>query len=126
GGFGIAIPANSNKKEAAFLLLQWLTTKSADQKIARLGGMPNRVSTLRDAGLQKEFPEFKDVLENIKYANPDWRPLIPEWPEISMTYLGTAIHEAITGKKTPEQAMNGIVEPVRRIMEKAGYYSWKK
>jgi len=126
GGFGLAIPANSNKKEAAFLFLQWITTKSADQKIARLGGMPNRISTLKDAGLQKEYPEFKDILENIKYANPDWRPLIPEWPEISMTYLGTAVHEAITGKKTPEQAMNGIVDPVRKIMEKAGYYSWKK
>ena len=84
------------------------------------------MSTLRDSGLQKEFPEFTDVLENIKYANPDWRPIIPEWPEISMQYLGTAVHEAITGKKAPEKAMNDIREPVRKIMENAGYYSWKK
>ena len=126
GGFGIAISANSSKKEAAFLLLQWLTSKASDQKIARFGGMPNRLSTLRDPGLQKEFPEFTDVLENIKYANPDWRPIIPEWPEISMQYLGTAVHEAITGKKAPEKAMNDIREPVRKIMESAGYYSWKK
>jgi multiple sugar transport system substrate-binding protein len=126
GGFGIAISANSSKKEAAFLLLQWLTSKASDQKIARLGGMPNRLSTLKDPGLQKEFPEFTDVLENIKYANPDWRPIIPEWPEISMQYLGTAVHEAITGKKAPEKAMNDIREPVRKIMENAGYYSWKK
>jgi multiple sugar transport system substrate-binding protein len=126
GGFGIAISTNSSKKEAAFLLLQWLTSKASDQKIARLGGMPNRLSTLKDPGLQKEFPEFTDVLENIKYANPDWRPIIPEWPEISMQYLGTAVHEAITGKKAPEKAMNDIREPVRKIMESAGYYSWKK
>jgi multiple sugar transport system substrate-binding protein len=126
GGFGIAISANSSKKEAAFLLLQWLTSKASDQKIARFGGMPNRLSTLRDPGLQKEFPEFTDVLENIKYANPDWRPIIPEWPEISMQFLGTAVHEAITGKKAPEKAMNDIREPVRKIMESAGYYSWKK
>jgi multiple sugar transport system substrate-binding protein len=126
GGFGIAVSANSSKKEAAFLLLQWLTSKASDQTIARFGGMPNRLSTLRDPGLQKEFPEFTDVLENIKYANPDWRPIIPEWPEISMQYLGTAVHEAITGKKAPEKAMNDIREPVRKIMESAGYYSWKK
>ena len=126
GGFGIAIPANSTKKEAAFLLLQWFTSKAQDQKIARLGGMPNRLSTLKDPGMQKEYPEFGAILENLKYANPDWRPLIPEWPEISMQYVGIALNEAITGKKTPEKAMGDVVEPVRKIMEKAGYYSWKK
>ena len=35
---------------------------------------------------------------------------------------GTAINQALTGEKTPEQAMNDIVEPVRQIMERAGYY----
>ena len=126
GGFGIAIPANSAKKEAAFLLMQWFTSKERDRQIARLGGMPNRMSTLKDPAMQKEYPEFTIILENLKYANPDWRPLIPEWPEISMQYVGIALHEAITGKKTPEKAMNDVVEPVRKIMEKAGYYSWKK
>ena len=126
GGFGIAIPANSAKKEAAFLFLQWMTSKAADKKIAKLGGMPNRLSTLKDPALQKEFPEFAAILENLQYANPDWRPIIPEWPEISVQYVGVALHEAITGKKTPEKAMNDIVDPVRKIMEKTGYYSWKK
>ncbi len=126
GGFGIAIPANSTKKEAAFLFMQWMTSKASDKKIALQGGMPNRLSTLKDPGLQKEYPEFTAILENLQYANPDWRPLIAEWPEISVQYVGVALHEAITGKKTPEKAMNDIVEPVRKIMEKAGYYSWKK
>ena len=43
-----------------------------------------------------------------------------------MQHVGIALHEAITGKKTPEKAMADVVEPVRKIMEKAGYYSWKK
>jgi len=126
GGFGIAIPANSQKKEAAFLLLQWLTSKATDRKITTFGAMPNRLSTLKDPGMQKEYPEFAAVLENLKYANADWRPLIPEWPEISMQYVGIALNEAITGKKTPEKAMADVVEPVRKIMEKAGYYAWSK
>ncbi|MBM4331964.1 MAG: extracellular solute-binding protein [Deltaproteobacteria bacterium] len=126
GGFGIGIPSNSTKKEAAFLFMQWMTSKATDKKIAVLGGMPNRLSTLKDPELQKEFPEFTAILENLKYANPDWRPIIPEWPEISVQHIGIALHEATTGKKTPEKAMGDIVEPVRKIMEKAGYYSWKK
>ena len=126
GGFGIAIPANSQKKEAAFLLLQWLTSKSTDRKITKFGAMPNRLSTLKDPGMQKEYPEFAAVLENLKYANPDWRPLIPEWPEISMSHIGIALHEAITEKKTPEKAMADVIEPVKKIMERGGYYTWKK
>ena len=126
GGFGIAIPANSTKKEAAFLQLQWLTSKATDRKITQFGAMPNRLSTLKDPGMQKEYPEFIAVLENLKYANPDWRPLIPEWPEISMQHIGIALHEAITEKKTPEKAMTDVIEPVKKIMGRAGYYSWKK
>ena len=126
GGFGIAIPANSQKKEAAFLLLQWLTSKRSDRKIAHLGGMPNRLSTLKDPEMQKQYPEFSAILENLKYANPDWRPLIPEWPEISMQHIGIALHEALTGKKTPEKAMTDVIEPVKRIMNRAGYYTWNK
>jgi multiple sugar transport system substrate-binding protein len=126
GGFGIAIPANSQKKEAAFLLLQWLTSKETDRKIAKLGGMPIRLSTLKDPGMQKDYPEFAAILENLKYANADWRPLIPEWPEISMQHIGIALHEAITEKKTPEKAMADVVEPVKKILEKGGYYTWKK
>jgi multiple sugar transport system substrate-binding protein len=126
GGFGIAIPANSQKKEAAFLLLQWLTSKAQDRKITKFGAMPNRLSTLKDPGMQKDYPEFAAVLENLKYANPDWRPLIPEWPEISMSHIGIALHEAITEKKTPEKAMADVIEPVKKIMEKGGYYTWKK
>ena len=95
-------------------------------KITKFGAMPNRLSTLKDPGMQKDYPEFAAVLENLKYANPDWRPLIPEWPEISMSHIGIALHEAITEKKTPEKAMADVIEPVKKIMEKGGYYTWKK
>jgi len=76
--------------------------------------------------MQKDYPEFAAVLENLKYANPDWRPLIPEWTEISQQHIGIALHEAITEKKTPEKAMADVIEPVKKIMERGGYYTWKK
>jgi hypothetical protein len=43
-----------------------------------------------------------------------------------MSHIGIALHEAITGKKTPEKAMADVIEPVKKIMEKGGYYTWKK
>jgi len=123
GGFGIAIPANSKNKEAAFLFMQWLTSKAQDKKIARAGGHPCRNSTL--TALQNEFPEFAVFKEQLKYANPNWRPIIPEWPEVEVQNIGVGLSEAITGKKSPEEALRQYVEPVRKIMERAGYYTWK-
>ncbi|MDO8607680.1 MAG: extracellular solute-binding protein [Phaeospirillum sp.] len=38
GGFGLAIPRNAPNGDAAFLLMQWLTSKAQDKALARLGG----------------------------------------------------------------------------------------
>jgi len=43
------------EKEAAYLLLQWLTSKATDRKITKFGAMPNRLSTLKDPAMQKEY-----------------------------------------------------------------------
>ncbi len=126
GGFGIAIPANSQNKEAAFLFLQWLTSKAQDKKIAMAGGHPCRLSTLRDPELRKVYPEFAVFEEQLKYANPDWRPIVPEWPEVEVQNIGIGLSEAITGKKSPKEAMEQYIPVVRKIMERAGYYTWKK
>jgi multiple sugar transport system substrate-binding protein len=123
GGFGIGIPANSQNKEAAFLFLQWLTTKEADRKTVLNGGAPFRISTINDPELQKQFPEFKVLAEQLQYADPDWRPIIPEWGIINEQFLGVAIHQVLIGEKFPEEAMKSVVKPVRNIMEQAGYYS---
>jgi len=56
GRLGIAIPANSTKKEAAFPAPSMFHIESQDQKIARLGAC-QRMSTLKDPGMQKEYPD---------------------------------------------------------------------
>ena len=121
GGFGLAIPANAANPEAAFLFMKFLTMKETERKIIENGGAPFRTSSVSDAALQARFPDFAALEDQLKYANPDWRPIIPEWGEINGPYLGTAISQALTGEKTPEEAMRDIVEPVREIMIRAGY-----
>lgn len=124
GGFGIAIPKNSKHKEAAFLLLQWLTSKATDKKIALAGGSPSRMSTYMDPELQMKFPYYPVFAEAFKHAAYDWRPLIAEWGELNAPTLGVALSEAMTGQKTIEQAFADIKPRVIEIMTKAGYYSW--
>ena len=121
GGLGLTIPKNAKNADASFLLLQWLTSKPQDKAVARLGGAPMRNSTMTDADLVRQYPEYIVFKEALKYANPDWRPIIPVWDKINVQALGVGISEALTGKKTAEEALNGMVPQVTQIMREAGY-----
>ena len=126
GGFAMGIPANSQNKEAAFLFMQWITSKEIDRQLALIGGDPVRMSTLADPELQAMFPEYALMLEQLECANPDWRPLIPEWGALNAPILGVYVSEYVTGVKTAEEAMAAAAEEIRAEMERAGYYGWNQ
>ena len=121
GGLGLAIARTSAHAEAAFLLMQWLTSKAQDKALARLGGGPGRVSTMEDKSLVRSFPEFITLKEQLRYAAPDWRPIIPPWDEINTGPLGAAVHQGMTGVKPAGVALGDIVRRVNEIMTTAGY-----
>jgi multiple sugar transport system substrate-binding protein len=121
GGLGLTIPKNAKNADAGFLLMQWLTSKEQDKACTRLGGAPIRNSTLGDVDMVRQYPEFITFKEALKYSNPDWRPIIAVWDKINVQALGVGISEALTGKKTAEQALNDLVGPVTQIMKEAGY-----
>ncbi|MFD2176675.1 extracellular solute-binding protein [Veronia pacifica] len=123
GGFGIAIPKNAQNKKAAFLLMQWLTSKETDKKIALAGGNPSRFSTHQDPDVVKKFPQMAIFGEALKDADPDWRPIIPPWGQIN-TELGTNLSKAMTGEISVEEALNKTNNTVKNIMKKEGYYTF--
>jgi multiple sugar transport system substrate-binding protein len=122
GGFGIGIPNNAANGDAAFMLMQWLTSKAADKAIANEGGSPSRFSTYADADLNKKYPYYKTFGEALKYADADWRPIIDQWNELNAPIFGVALGEIVTGKKTAKAALEEIVPRVKAVMEKGGYY----
>ncbi|MBX9816829.1 MAG: extracellular solute-binding protein [Burkholderiaceae bacterium] len=121
GGLGLAIARTSERANAAFLLMQWLTSKAQDKALCHLGAAPMRLSTLRDADLLRRYPEFALLREQLKYADPDWRPIIAPWEEINTGPLGVAVHQGLTGYTPPEQALGAILGRVNDIMVAAGY-----
>ena len=123
GGFGLAIPANAPNKEAAFLLMQWLTSKRGDKLVAMAGGNPSRFSTYADPEVQEAYPYAETFGEALQYADPDWRPIIPTWGEINAD-IGTTMSQVLTEGLDPQEALDGVAERARAIMEEAGYYVW--
>ena len=124
GGFGIAIPKNAEHKEAAFLLMQWLTSKQGDLKVAMAGGNPSRFSTYQDPGLNEKFPFSATFGEALKYADPDWRPIIPVWGKINAD-IGTTMSKVLTEDLDIQEALDGVAERTRAVMDDAGYYTWQ-
>lgn len=121
GGLGLAIAATARHPEAAFVLMQWLTSKAQDKAVCRLGGVPLRMSTLHDEALTRQFPEYQTLRWQLRDVDPDWRPIIPEWDEINTKALGVAIAEALNHRKTADAALSGIVADVAAIMRRGGY-----
>ncbi len=124
GGFGIAIPKNSQNKEAAFLLAQWLTSKKGDLAVAMEGGNPSRFSTYQNAELNEKYPYSETFGIALQDADPDWRPIIPTWGKINND-LGTTMNQILTEDLDITEAMDGLAERTRATMEEAGYYTWQ-
>ena len=122
GGFGMAIPRNSANKEAAFAFIQWMTSKTQDKRIAMAGGVASRWSTVDDAEVRGRYPEYAVLKDALKVANPDWRPIIPEWGEINEQVMGVAMSRVITGAISPKQALDEAAPKLREIMNRSGYY----
>ncbi len=124
GGFALGIPANSQNKEAAFLLIQYLSNKENDLKRVEYGGMPTRLSTFK--ALSYKYADYPVIMRQMPCADPDWRPLIPEWNEINIDALGQALTKVITTDDPIQPIMDEANEKIRRIMEREGYYVWRK
>ncbi|MXW86289.1 MAG: extracellular solute-binding protein [Boseongicola sp. SB0676_bin_33] len=122
GGFAMGIPANAPNREAAFLFIQYMTNKAGDQRMVELGGDPVRISTLQNN--TEGFDDYPIVAEQLPCADPDWRPLIPEWNEINIDVLGQALTQVITTDDPIQPIMDKANEELRAIMEREGYYTW--
>lgn len=124
GGFGIAIPKNAQNKDAAFLLMQWLTSKKGDKLVAMAGGNPSRFSTHADADVNAKFPHMSVFGEALMHADPDWRPIIPVWGKINAD-IGTTLSKVLTEGLDVQEALDGVAERARATLDEAGYYTWQ-
>jgi multiple sugar transport system substrate-binding protein len=124
GGFGLAIPRNGANPEAAFLLMQWLTSREGDLAVAMAGGNPSRFSTYANEELNAKFPWSATFGEALNDADPDWRPIIPPWGRINAD-IGTTMSQVLTEGLDIQVALDGIAERTRTLMDEEGYYTWQ-
>jgi len=127
---GLMIPRVAQHKEAAWLFLQYMTSKEFQLKRALLfgGGSVTRTSTLEDPryAITFDFGDWGGInAASLKIAsaveNPYFVPYnLPEYKEIGDT-LGIALQNIITGDKTPQKALDSANEVILGILQEAGY-----
>jgi multiple sugar transport system substrate-binding protein len=108
GGWGLSInkDIDPERQEAAWKVIKYLTSKEGQKELALLGsGGYIRMSSLHDPDLVKAFPFLPVIDESFSHANGDYRPRVPEYPEIQ-DILGTAVNAVLAGNKDPKAALD--------------------
>ena len=86
---------------------------------------PVALLDLRECGAERESsPTRPPSARRCEFADPDWRPIIPTWGQINAD-IGTTMSQVLTEGLDPQEALDGVAERARAIMEEAGYYAWQ-
>ncbi len=125
---GWAIPAGSQQKEAAWLLIEWATAPESwfISTIETPYAMAPRASVWAQDAFQEKYgwDAYLDaVVEafNIAGERPHYLPPIPEYPDVGEE-VGRFLQQVLAGER-PAEAMTEANEVVAKIMEEAGYYT---
>ena len=124
--WSLGINSKSYHKEAAWLFLQWATSKPVLLASARdfQNWNPPRQSTWNDPAIVKKtegWANYRAVVEaNQKLAQVPHR-VNPQAGAALDAWWGN-VQDAILGKVTSEQALNQAAKDMKDIMSKAGYY----
>jgi multiple sugar transport system substrate-binding protein len=108
GGWGMAINADVDAKqqEAAWTFIKWLVSKPIHKEFNMDGaGSFMRKSQMTDPDLLAKFDFLPVIATTYENGNGDYRPRIPEYPEIQ-DILGSAVNAVLSGAVEPQAALD--------------------
>ena len=135
--WSLAVPAGSQKVEAAEKFIGWATSKHYLDLVASKEGWANvppgtRTSLYANADYQKAAPFAKMTLDSINSADPT-KPTVKPVPYVGVQFvaipefegLGTTVGQlfsaALAGQSSVDDALKQAQEVTTREMQKAGY-----
>ncbi len=113
--WSISMAESSQKKEAAWLFIQWATSKPVQAALALDGVLGSRVSAWKVEGLPEKFPEqFLDSVSTT-LSTAVIPPAVEQFYEL-MDPLRAAVQEVILGNQTADVALDGVQEAWNKIL----------
>ncbi|MBX2885247.1 MAG: sugar ABC transporter substrate-binding protein [Granulosicoccus sp.] len=127
GGFSLAVASQADEKEqaAAWLFIQWITSKANAMEYLERGGVPARQSVYQAEGVAEKYDFVPALVESWQDGVPEFRPRFAEWPEITevVQEWGTRI---MLGEVSTEEGAKELGERMEAILDTAGYYDGSK
>lgn len=127
GGFSLAVASQADEDEqaAAWLFIQWATSKANAGEYLERGGVPARKSAYADPALAETYKFIPALVESWQDGVPEFRPRFAEWPEITeiVQEWGSKI---MLGEVSTEEGAKILGERMEAVLEEAGYYSGDK
>jgi multiple sugar transport system substrate-binding protein len=112
GGDDLAINARSTHQAAAWELIQYLTSVTAQDNRAIAAGDPPSVTAAYNATLYKAAPYFAN--EKAVYAVVTPRPVTPVYPDIS-SQLQSMISSVLSGQSSASSALSSTAPTVQQL-----------
>ncbi|MFK7857221.1 MAG: ABC transporter substrate-binding protein [Granulosicoccus sp.] len=127
GGFSLAVAsqADENEQAAAWLFIQWVTSKANAMEYLERGGVPARQSVYAAEGVAEKYDFVPALVESWQDGVPEFRPRFAEWPEITeiVQEWGTRI---MLGEVSTEEGARELGTRMEAVLEQAGYYDGSK
>jgi multiple sugar transport system substrate-binding protein len=124
-GWGLAISKYSQKKDAAWLFLQWATSKKMQEKMALDGVAPPRSSVANSGEFKKwlaKYPVRREWINTINKAAKTGTSEIG-YPIIansqSRFYIGGAVDAVLLGQKSVKQATSEADQKLDRLIQRS-------
>jgi len=112
-GWGFAITAGSEQKEAAWDLIVYLTSKAKQEEYVANGGIPSRSSWLEDPANQAKYPYYQATLATLQQSADLLSKglgvviMDPRWSQLS-EIIGTEGSKVLTKENTIDQALSNM------------------
>lgn len=114
GGWGLALAKDSSHKEEAWRVIEFITSESAQKEfVLDTGYVPSRRSLFNDPEIVEKYSHYPELLEVQEQSV--LRPPIAQYAQAS-DILQRNISSALTGRLSPQQAMERAAAETRRLL----------
>ena len=113
GVWTVGIPNNSQNKELALKLLEYIMSPEVQLASIDNGGVPCRFSSLQDKDVLAKYPHLEIVCNALQSGV--YRPVIEQWNDFT-TILGTEMDNIIQGTKDIDQGLQDAQSELEGLM----------
>ena len=109
------------RRLAAWLYAQFTVSKTVSLKKTLVGLTPIRESDLQSQAMTDVAPKLGGLVEFYRSdARVAWTPTgtnVPDYPKLAQLWWAN-VAEAVTGERTPQQAMDRLAEQQDRVLQR--------